>query len=481
MKLLLLSILVFTNLLFSDAFSLAKTIADKKFSLTYFYWFDKEDKVYYLSKEKADQTYSVWSFTEDRKWKPHHNAGRFDGFPEAGSTLESAFRQEGVMQIKKEQCRDDNSNQNTCKETSYPISHYFWLDNTGLAFLLKNNDNDNDISIWRFTQDKKWQPVHNAKAFDGFPKAGKNISKIELDIRKANVLIGKAVNEISKNFNLSLESANLGNNNSLTATFLDLSPELSWNFNSKYKDEVSNFVYQIMSDDGQMIYSTVIEADKKSVKVSRGSIYNGILPRVSFCETSFKKYEKPKNDNSEGNASEGNELKAEDEGGSNSDKTIAYNMSLYSISKTSHLLNDVDCVNLVSMPDYHIVKKTIKSTLFTDRTVQVNGQIDESTDEDKRGVFLGEVIFTFFPTNINRLPKDYSKYITIENVPPGAIPVFKDIGDDKIKLYFTGIATTHEGSSAKIKVTFHKDMFIAKLDRDQYSYFTMTFSHECGQ
>ena len=476
MKLLLFILFIFTNLLFSDALTLARTIQNKEFPLSYFYWFDEKEKAYYLSKEQSDNNYSVWQFTKDRKWKPYHNTSKFDGFPKAGKVLVSANRENTSMKIKKEYCKEDNSNKRACQEMSYDISHYFWLDTTGLAFLLSKNQEN--ISIWRLTQDKKWQPVHNAQAFDGYPKAEKNIETIELNIGKSVIKIGKAVSEISKNFHLNLESENLGNSNSLTATFLELSPQLSWAFNQKYKDVVSNFVYQIKTDDGTLVYSTVFKENETSAKVARGSIYKGILPRGYFCETSFTKYKKPKPEKTGEEA--GDKLPKALEGDAVG-YTVGYNLSLYPIPKLSHILDNPNCTNLVSKPEYHITKHTINATLFTDSTVQVNGEFNEDTSDDKRGIFHGEVIFKFFPTNINRLPIDYNDYLTIGTLPPGLTPVFESINDDSIKLYMTGMATRHEGASMRVKVTFNKNMFVDKLDREQTAYFTMNFAHGCGQ
>ena len=45
----------------------------------------------------------------------------------------------------------------------------------------------------------------------------------------------------------------------------------------------------------------------------------------------------------------------------------------------------------------------------------------------------------------------------------------------------TGMATSHEGATLRVKVTFNPSMFVEKLDRGQYAYFNMNFAHGCEE
>ena len=64
-------------------------------------------------------------------------------------------------------------------DKTFKVLFYFWVTKDGSAFLM-NAKNDN-VSIWQFTSEKKWRPVHNAKPQDGFDGIGHTILNTDFD------------------------------------------------------------------------------------------------------------------------------------------------------------------------------------------------------------------------------------------------------------------------------------------------------------
>ena len=63
--------------------------------------------------------------------------------------------------------------------TKNKIGWYFWTTPSGKAYLANGRDSG-DIAIWNFTDEKKWKPIHNANAFDGYSSAGKIFNKVTI-------------------------------------------------------------------------------------------------------------------------------------------------------------------------------------------------------------------------------------------------------------------------------------------------------------
>ena len=49
------------------------------------------------------------------------------------------------------------------------IQYFYW--NIDDNLYLAKDRGDNNISIWNYTNNRKWRPLHNTEAFDGFEKA----------------------------------------------------------------------------------------------------------------------------------------------------------------------------------------------------------------------------------------------------------------------------------------------------------------------
>ncbi len=165
--------------------------------MQYFFWV-KDNNAYLASTKKDDVSLRVWYYTQSRKWQPIHNAGAFDGFSEAVKS----FRD--VAQNKNEETITfssiiDGSLRGTALEkaklienTTINIGWYFWVQN-GNAFLFKKI-NDNEIKIWYYTiPDKKWQPIHNAGAFDGYKKAPKTLESTSFNPLQGTLSTGNAI------------------------------------------------------------------------------------------------------------------------------------------------------------------------------------------------------------------------------------------------------------------------------------------------
>jgi phosphatidylethanolamine-binding protein (PEBP) family uncharacterized protein len=118
----------------------------------------------------------VWNFTSNKKWKPIHNAKAFDGFNKAGLNFKNisisvdgkqiTFGAKNITKnIPLDSFLDELANK------TLDILWYYWKTESGYPFLAFNRDTSAGISIYQHVADGKWKPIHNAKAFDGYPKA----------------------------------------------------------------------------------------------------------------------------------------------------------------------------------------------------------------------------------------------------------------------------------------------------------------------
>lgn len=147
--------------------------------MKYFFWAQGDER--YLAKIKEDATsFGVWSYTRERKWQPIHNADAFNGFPLALKSFENITIDRGGETITFSSIIDGSisgvalEKARVIENKTIKIGWYFWLQDNH-AFLLKKIS-DNEISIWNYTDTKKWRPIHNADAFDGYPIAPNTLS-----------------------------------------------------------------------------------------------------------------------------------------------------------------------------------------------------------------------------------------------------------------------------------------------------------------
>ena len=71
------------------------------------------------------------------------------------------------------------------KNKVHTMQYYFFQVTDQEYFLVA--DNKGNMKVWRFTSDKKWQPIHNAKGFDGFPLAPKILDKVSIKNGVVNI------------------------------------------------------------------------------------------------------------------------------------------------------------------------------------------------------------------------------------------------------------------------------------------------------
>lgn len=79
MKLLIL-LLISIFSLFGNEF--VDDLNNKSHSIGWYFWMSDSGKSY-LASEKSDGSIAVWNFTDERKWKPIHNAPAFDSYAKA--------------------------------------------------------------------------------------------------------------------------------------------------------------------------------------------------------------------------------------------------------------------------------------------------------------------------------------------------------------------------------------------------------------
>ncbi len=138
-------------------------------NIGWYFWMTKSGKAYLAS--GRDSEIAVWYLTSERKWQPIHNAGAFDGYSEASKSFGSVTISNDGRKIYFGTALNNNEFTNDLKDSNYDIGWYFWMSNSGKAYLASGRDSE--IAVWYLTNDRKWQPIHNAGAFDGYSSVGK--------------------------------------------------------------------------------------------------------------------------------------------------------------------------------------------------------------------------------------------------------------------------------------------------------------------
>ena len=194
-KTLIVTIILLANVKASTSMELANIISSSNINMQYYFF--ATNKKAFLVKEKKDKTYALWYYTSKRKWKPLHNASAFDGFQKATINLDGISVNKVNEKIIFGNINNSSIN-NEIKELlqnlenkTIKIGWYFWVDKK--AFLIKKKTN-NDISVWHYTNDRKWQPVHNASAFDGFPKAVNTLDAVSFSPSSNTLSTGSVIN-----------------------------------------------------------------------------------------------------------------------------------------------------------------------------------------------------------------------------------------------------------------------------------------------
>lgn len=194
---------------------LAKISNSRIDNIQYFYF--TKNNISYLAKNRGSNNISIWQYTKNRKWKPLHNTDGFDKFKKIGKVFNSikfdGYNETISFTDINDSAIDENIKTLTSniKNSTLKIKWYFWVDNNDY-FLFQNTNNE--MKIWNYTLDRKWKPLHNADAFDGFKLAGKTLDSYNLSYsyRYGLSIGGIADNRISW-FNHSCKQSVLLSNN----------------------------------------------------------------------------------------------------------------------------------------------------------------------------------------------------------------------------------------------------------------------------
>ena len=140
----------------------------------------------------------VWNFTNKRKWRPISNAKAFDGFVGTSKNFKSISISDDARHIT---FGPKNISKNIpldiylsdLANRTFEIKWYYWITAHGFPFLLFNRDSVSGISIYQHTAQGKWKPVHNAIAFDGYPKAKSIFTQVNMsdDGREVSIQYNK--------------------------------------------------------------------------------------------------------------------------------------------------------------------------------------------------------------------------------------------------------------------------------------------------
>jgi len=89
-----------------------------------------------------------------------------------------------------------NDDFNKLNNKSFDIGWHFWTTDDGTGYLAsKKYGKNNKISVWEFTQERKWKPVHNADSFDGYEEAEEIFDNVELNNNSTNISFGLSSSE----------------------------------------------------------------------------------------------------------------------------------------------------------------------------------------------------------------------------------------------------------------------------------------------
>jgi subtilisin family serine protease len=132
-------------------------LKNNTFNIGWYFWADRE-KAYLMSNPKNP---SIWEFTNDRAWRPMHNASDFDGY----NGKEKIFNNISISSDLKKIYFGSSNDNNQLSNRSFDIGWYFFATDFG-TFIAAGRDSN--MAIWEFTNDRKWRPIHNASAIDGY-------------------------------------------------------------------------------------------------------------------------------------------------------------------------------------------------------------------------------------------------------------------------------------------------------------------------
>jgi len=173
---------------------------------------------------------------------------------------------------------------------STPTMQYlFWVakdENSKNIPYLTRNKNDGSFSVWHFTPDKKWQPIHNAGAFDGFDKAEKTLENVSFEPSTGVLTIGKSIlpenNAPDENKPKLPEGVTLKSNDIQNGAFLDekysssVSPSLSWDVSGdiKNKNIIKSYAVSLKDLDVDTYHWHIINIPSSVESLPQGPLSN---------------------------------------------------------------------------------------------------------------------------------------------------------------------------------------------------------------
>jgi cyclophilin family peptidyl-prolyl cis-trans isomerase len=136
----------------------------------------------------------------------------------------------------------------TAKELDYSIvanknydsKYHFFYSKELKSNLLAFQKKDSTIALYQYMSDRKWKPISNAKAYDGFPKAENIFPNMKYDKKRGVIAMGKMVKVKSP---LSMDKKNIKMPNSvlvMKTTQGEIGLEL---FDSLTPKTVENFLF----------------------------------------------------------------------------------------------------------------------------------------------------------------------------------------------------------------------------------------------
>lgn len=356
---------------------------------------------------------SLWSYTKDRKWRPLHSAGEFDGYKKEGAHFLSVKYADGNVTISK--LLDDDMSADVLKlnkvveNTSHKVGYYFWQGDNNIFYLMREN-NASSQSVWHYTKDRKWQPIHNTKSFDGFPEAVNTLKSVVLDKNKSTLSIG-GVDTKSIEYSIKLKSSSLDKNNHYNSDFFNSSPNLSWSISDNLKNTVKNFIIVMRNTKtNDLIWSYNASSKERNISRSVKGDTNAI-PSSSFCSKNYSN--KP-----------------------TKEKIINVSIAIYAIKDTT-ILNDIKCPQEAEKSN--IASSKIEATLDVSVLTNTIEKFYESEKND--GSIKNRLVLEFANNKFAKVNKELLK---IENLPDGLTSSY-DIDGKEMYINLEGKAKNNEG------------------------------------
>ena len=290
-------IFIFNNAYAKTVDELVKKIANSTPTMKYLFWVAKDESsknVPYLTLKKKSGGFAVWHFTSDKKWQPIHNTGKFNNFPKADGVFVSVsldkIKEAITFGAISNAPVNDSANQKAkiLESKDFNIGWYFWVNNKD-AFLFRAKKNK-EISIWYFTSDKKWQPIHNASGFDGFDKAEKNFDSVSFEPSTGVLTIGKSMSPEndppseppSENKPTLPKGLTLTSSDITAGEFLDeayattISPSLSWDVigDIKNKNIIKSYAISLKDLNVNKYHWNVINIPSSVTSLPKGASFN---------------------------------------------------------------------------------------------------------------------------------------------------------------------------------------------------------------